>query len=119
MAAGVQLLNPDGSTAISFFADLKQSGGTVNVSNFGIDGSVPTGTIAACFPTSGLNEMASLSGGQFAMTVSTMFPASTNNTFSLRGTQNSNGNVTGTWTSSGEPSCIASGSFSMSGVPPV
>src|SRR6185503_3848210 len=72
-----QLLNPDGSIALTFFADLKQSGGTVNVSNFGPG---PTGTIASCFGTSGLNETAHLSGGHFAMTVSTLFPAATNNT---------------------------------------
>ena len=110
-----QLLNPDSSTALTFFADLKQSGSTVDVSNFG-SGSV--GTIAVCFG-SGLNETASLSGGHFTMTVSTLFPAATNNTFTLQGTQNSNGNIAGTWTSGGQPGCTASGSFSMSGVPPV
>ena len=111
-----QLLNPDTSTAFTFFADLKQSGTTVNVSNFG-SGSV--GSIAACFAGSGLNETASISGGHFTMSVSTLFPIPKNNTFTLNGTQSSNGNVSGTWTSSGQSGCAGSGSFSMSGVPPV
>jgi hypothetical protein len=111
-----QLLNSDGSTAFTFFADLKQSGGTVNVSNFGPGA---TGTIASCFGTSGLNETARLRGGHFAMTVSTLFPAATNNSLTLQGVQNSKGNIAGTWTSSGQPSCAATGNFSMTGVPPV
>lgn len=110
-----QLENPDNSTALTFFADLKQSGSTVNVSNFG---SGPSGTIAACFG-SGLSETASMSGGHFAMTVSTLFPTPTNNTFTLSGTQTSSGSISGTWTSSGQSGCAASGSFSMSSVPPV
>jgi len=111
-----QVLNPDGSTAFAFFADLKQSGGTVSVSNFGPG---PTGTIASCFGTSALNATANFSGGHFAMTVSTLFPAATNNTFTLQGVQHSNGSITGTWTSSGQPSCAATGNFLMTGVPPV
>ena len=111
-----QLQNPDTSTALTFFADLKQSGSTVNVSNFG---SGPTGTIAACFGGSGLSEFANMSGGHFAMTVSTLFPTPTNNTFTLNGTQTSGGTISGTWTSSGQSGCAGSGSFSMSGVPPV
>lgn len=111
-----EMLNPDGSFALTFFADLKHSGGTVDVSNFN---SGPPGTIVSCFGTSALNETARLSSGHFAMTVSTLFPAATNNTFTLQGAQNSDGNITGTWTASGQHGCAATGNFSMSKLPPV
>jgi hypothetical protein len=81
--------------------------------------SCATGTIASCFGTSGLNETARLRGGHFAMTVSTLFPAATNNSLTLQGVQNSKGNIARTWTSSRQPSCAATGNFSMTGVPPV
>jgi len=110
------VLNPNGSLAYTFLSGLAQgTGSAVNVSNFDFNSPAP------CFATP-LGQTASFSvtgnsrgyqTGPFQMTVTTIFPAATNNVLTLSGNRNSDGGITGTWTISGLTGCPGNGTFTM------
>jgi hypothetical protein len=109
------LTNTDGTTAFGFAANFAQaSGSSVTVTNFTITSPSP------CFPTTttetgtfglmgGSNGTAT---GTFGMTVSTMFPAATNNVLTLTGAVNGK-TISGTWTLTGLSGCSGNGSFTI------
>jgi hypothetical protein len=109
------LTNTDGTTAFGFAANFTQaSGSSVTVTNFTITSPSP------CFPTTTTETgtfglMGSSNGnvtGTFGMTVSTMFPAATNNVLTLTGAVNGK-TITGTWTLTGLTGCSGNGSFTI------
>ena len=112
------LTNTDGSTAYAFTTTFTQgSAGALTVTNFTFTSTGP------CFATYSTSETGSfgLSGnsngnvkGTFGMTVTTLFPAPTNNLLTLQGTVNG-GTISGTWTLTGGTGCTGNGSFTMRG----
>jgi hypothetical protein len=109
------LITPPGGTPIFAFSTMftQGSGGTLGFTNFTFT------TAGTCFATGPFSETGSvsLSGnyngnvtGSFAMTISTMFPAGTNNMLTLMGTVAGN-TITGTWTLTGGTGCSGNGNF--------
>lgn len=109
------LTNADGSPAFAFTTDFtQQSGSSISVTNFKFT------TSGSCF-TSATSETGSfgLTGtfngnvaGTFGMTISTLFPAATNNVLTLQGTVAGN-TITGTWTLTGITGCTGNGNFTV------
>jgi hypothetical protein len=109
------LITPPGGTPVFAFATTftQGSGGTLGFTNFNFT------TAGTCFATGPFTETGSvsLSGnyngkatGSIALTISTMFPAATNNVLTLMGTVNGN-TITGTWTLAGGTGCTGNGAF--------
>jgi hypothetical protein len=115
------LNNPDGTVAFAFSMSLTQSDGTaVNVTNFSFGS-------ASCFSqaseTATFNATGSSNGivtGSFSLSASTEFPGVLNNMLTMRGDRSAaTGDISGTWTLTGQPGCTGDGSFSMHLPPPV
>lgn len=109
------LISPPGGTPVfGFSTALTQGGGgALTFTSFTFT------TSGTCFASGPFAETGSvsLSGnysggvtGSFAMTVSTIFPAATNNVLTLMGNVNGN-TITGTWTVAGQTGCSGSGTF--------
>lgn len=105
---------PGGTPVFAFQTNFTGSGG----GNFTIT-SLTFTTAGTCFATGPFTETGSvsLSGdynghvtGSFAMTISTQFPAGTNNVLSLNGAV-ANSTITGTWTLTGGTGCSGNGVF--------
>jgi hypothetical protein len=105
---------PAGTPVFAFSTMLTQgSGGTLSFTNFTFT------TAGTCFATGPFSETGSvsLSGnyngtatGSIALTISTMFPAATNNVLVLMGNVNGR-TITGTWTLTGGSGCTGNGNF--------
>ncbi len=109
------LITPPGGTPVFAFSTAltQSSGGALTFTNFTFT------TAGTCFATGPFTETGSvsLSGnyngnvtGSFASTISTMFPAGTNNMLTLMGTVAGN-TITGTWTLTGGTGCAGNGNF--------
>jgi len=111
--------SPDGSTAYTFAANFTEvSGNGLDVTNFSF--SVP-GPCFASYSADQYSETGSFtlganSGGKvtgtFGMTITTVFPAPTNNVLTLTGTVNGN-TITGNWSATGLSGCSGNGTFTI------
>ena len=100
------LVNQNETPANEFRATFAQGSGTaITVSNFNFINAAPW------FST--ISETATLSANSFQMTITTLFPVAENNVLSLNGTRESNGNFSGTWTTTGQTGCAGNGTFTM------
>lgn len=113
------LTNADGSPAYTFSTTFTQgSGSTLTVTSF-------TFTLPGpCFAPYSGDQYAetgsfALSGnfngsvsGTFGMTITTIFPSTTNNVLTLNGTVNGN-TITGNWNAAGLTGCSGSGTFKI------
>lgn len=115
------LTNANGTTSNDFRASLAQGmGSAVSVSGFYFVIATPcfsTMAESATFTTNG--SAGGYQTGAFQMTITTIFPASQNNVLTLNGTRDGQGNISGTWTATGEAGCTGNGMFNMRPQPPV
>jgi len=110
------LTNTDGSPAYTFSTTFTQgSGGTLNITNFTFT------STGSCFASDQTTEtgtfglMGNFNGnvtGTFEMTITTMFPAATNNVLTLQGTVTGK-TISGTWILTGGTGCSGNGTFTV------
>jgi hypothetical protein len=110
------LTNTDGTPAYAFSTMFTvMSGGGVDVTNFTFT------STGSCFAGDSTSETGSFTlggnsngnvSGTFGMTISTMFPAATNNVLTLTGTVAGN-TIAGTWSLTGDTGCSGKGNFTI------
>jgi hypothetical protein len=110
------LTDTNGATVYAFTTTFTEAGaGGLTVTNFTF---TSTGPCFATYPTSETGTF-TLSGnlngsvmGTFGMTITTIFPAATNNVLTLQGTVNGS-TISGTWTLTGLTGCSGNGTFTI------
>jgi hypothetical protein len=115
------LTDANGSPAFAFVTTFTQSSGaSLSVTSFSFTSDSP------CFSSGQTSETGSFGftgdfngnvNGTFAMTITTVFPGTTNNVLTLNGTV-AGKKITGTWTLTGQSGCSGNGNFTITALLP-